>query len=103
MGINDKKAWYGIPRDQINWHPTVDPEKCTACLTCVNFCKQGVYAVEDGKPAVKHPENCVVGCRGCDTVCPMGAISHPSDEYLQELEKRKKYDTISDCCSQCKR
>lgn len=103
MSTNEKKVWHGIPRDEIKWYPTIDRDTCAACLTCVNFCKQGVYAVKDGRPVVNHPENCVVGCRGCDGVCPMGAITHPSDEYLQELEKQKKDDTISDCCSQCKR
>jgi len=99
---DNKKVWYGIPRDEIDWRPTIDTEKCIACLTCVNFCKQGVFAEADGKPKVVNPQNCVVGCRGCETVCPMGAISHPTDEYLKELEKWKKSDEISDCCSSCK-
>jgi len=99
---DDKKVWFGIPRDEIEWFPTIDTEKCIACLTCVRFCKQGVYAEVDGKPKVVNPQNCVVGCRGCESACPMRAISHPSDEYLEALKKNKKSDEISGCCSSCK-
>lgn len=100
---DNKKVWYGIPRDEIDWHPTIDPEKCVACLSCVRFCKQGVYVEEGDKPKVVNPQNCVVGCRGCESVCPMGAISHPSDDYLEQLKKDERYsDEISDCCSSCK-
>ena len=100
---DNKKVWHGIPREEIDWHPTIDTGKCVACLTCVNFCKQGVFAEADGKPKVINPQNCVVGCKGCETVCPMGAISHPSDETLEKLKKDKRYsDEISGCCSSCK-
>ncbi len=97
----ETNKWFGIPRQEIDWFPTIDKEKCTACLTCVKFCKKGVYDVLENKPKVVEPKNCVVGCRGCDTKCLVGAISHPSDEYLNELLKRKSADTVSDCCSTC--
>ncbi|MDZ7798690.1 MAG: 4Fe-4S binding protein [Patescibacteria group bacterium] len=59
------------------WFPRIDKDKCTQCLACVNFCANGVYAEKNGKPAVIKPENCVIGCRGCEKICPVGAISHP--------------------------
>ncbi len=99
---NKKKLWHGIPRDEIDWSPSIDTNKCISCLTCVHFCKQKVYAEVTGKPKVINPQNCIVGCRGCESVCPAGAISHPSDEYLDELIKKGKSDEISDCCSSCK-
>jgi len=94
---NNKKVWNGIPRDKIKWYPSVDESKCSQCLTCVSFCKQGVYEIEDGKPIVKNPLNCVVGCIGCDRICPNGAIFHPQKEYLEKLSG--KTNPTSSCCS----
>ena len=96
-----ENKWFGINRADIDWYPVIDTGKCLSCLICVRFCKKGVYAEKSGKPAVVKPKNCVVGCRGCDGKCPVGAISHPSDAYLEELIKSKTEDTISDCCSSC--
>jgi len=60
-----------------NWYPIIDYDLCTGCLTCLNFCPHGVYKPgEDGKPRVAHPENCVELCRGCQKVCPSGAIRY---------------------------
>jgi len=94
---DNRTAWNGIPRSKIRWHPTIDENKCSQCLSCVNFCKQGVYEIENGKPVVKNPLNCVVGCTGCDRICPNGAITHPSREYLEKLAG--KTDSAINCCS----
>ncbi|MDZ7612265.1 MAG: ferredoxin family protein [Candidatus Moranbacteria bacterium] len=93
--------WFGIPRSSIDWYPTIDKNKCITCLICVKFCKKGVFTVSENKPKVINPKNCVVGCRGCDAKCPVGAISHPSDEYLSELLKQKSENAVGDCCSTC--
>ena len=90
------KSWNGIPRDKIKWHPTINEEKCIRCLQCVAFCKQGVYGVKDDKPQVINPDNCVVGCTGCETICPTNAISHPPQEYLEKLTG--KATPITGCC-----
>ena len=26
----------GYPREKVNWHPTVDPDKCVKCGMCMN-------------------------------------------------------------------
>jgi len=91
------KSWNGIPRNKIKWHPTIDEEKCTHCLQCVAFCKQGVYGVKEGKPQIVNPNNCVVGCTGCDGICPVKAISHPPKEYLEKLTG--KTAPIAGCCA----
>lgn len=95
------KKWFGIPREDIDWFPTIDYSKCVGCLTCVKFCKHGVYSQKEGKPAVSSPKNCIVGCTGCDKVCPNGAIKHPSKEYLHSLTKRKDFAACS-CEGACK-
>ena len=91
------KTWNGIPRSQIKWHPIIDKNKCTQCLTCVSFCKQGVYEEKEGKPVVVNPLNCVVGCVGCESICPNQAIRHPPKDYLEKLAGKEK-PTVS-CCS----
>jgi NAD-dependent dihydropyrimidine dehydrogenase PreA subunit len=92
-----EETWHGIPRSKIPWHPTVDYEKCVGCGKCVEYCKLGAYTLEekDGKklPIVKYPDNCVVLCSGCDSICPVGAIRHPSKKQTREVIKalRKAY------------
>lgn len=63
-----------------NWYPIIDYEKCTGCLACANFCPHGVFEIDDGKPIVAHPENCVEFCRGCQKgACENEAIHYPGD------------------------
>ena len=59
-----------------DWFPVIDYGKCIGCLACVSFCKSGVYSAKAGRPAVSKPEACPKGCRGCEPVCPQGAITH---------------------------
>lgn len=88
-GCNSSSQWFGIPREEVDWFPTIDKEKCTNCLSCVSFCKKGVYENHDGQVEVIKPYNCVVGCVGCEKICPNQAISHPPKEYLTNLAKEK--------------
>lgn len=92
-----EETWHGIPRSQIPWYPTIDYEKCVSCGKCVDYCKLGTYEFEekDGKnrPIVKNPNNCVVLCTGCDSICPSGAIKHQPKKQTREIIKglRKNY------------
>jgi len=91
MTENDaNKKWRGILRKDIEWFPSIDEKKCQNCMVCVDFCRHGVYREENGKAIIVKPYNCVVGCVGCDSVCPKGAISHPSQKYLADLENSFK-------------
>jgi len=91
------EKWFGIPREEIDWFPTINYEKCTGCMACVKKCSNGVYGERKGKPKVVKPKNCVVGCTGCEPVCPVGAISHPPREYLEKLAKRKDFKVGCNC------
>ncbi len=92
-----EENWHGIPRDKIQWFPTIDYVKCIACGKCVDYCTLGTFEFEEknGKirPLVKNPYNCVVLCTGCDSICPQGAIKHPSKRITKEAIRnlRKKY------------
>ena len=93
-----EENWHGIPRKQIPWYPSIDYDKCISCGKCVEYCTLGTYEFEekDGKkrPVVKNPNNCVVFCRGCEEICPVNAITHPSEKatqkLIQKLKKAKK-------------
>lgn len=83
-------AWFaGYPREKIEWHPTIDPEKCVKCGMCMN-CGQKVYKWTKDVPVVAHPNKCVVGCTTCATLCQGNAISFPDKKSLRELYKKER-------------
>jgi NAD-dependent dihydropyrimidine dehydrogenase PreA subunit len=92
-----EETWHGIPRSEVPWYPTINYEKCISCGKCVDYCKLGAYEFEekDGKQrsVVKHPNNCVVLCTGCDKICPAKAIKHQSKKKTSEIIRklRRKY------------
>jgi ferredoxin len=89
-----EKTFEGIPRNKIFWDPIIDYNKCITCGKCVDYCHVNAFSIEekDGeKRTVVHPNKCIVFCRGCEPVCPVGAISHPSEEEtLKKIEELKK-------------
>lgn len=97
----ENNKWFGILREEIDWFPTIDYEKCSGCLACVRKCSNGVYAEEESRPKVINPKNCVVGCTGCDEICPQKAISHPPKEYLEELIKCDDFKMGCSCGGNC--
>lgn len=82
------KSEYGsIPRERIQWFPRIDPELCTGCGVCVEFCHQGVLSSDDDVRVVS-PYSCIVGCTGCMSQCPEGAISFPTLIELREMLRK---------------
>jgi len=90
------KQWRGIQREDIEWHPDIDPERCTGCRTCIDFCQNDVLEFDEAtqKAKVKNPDNCVVGCRTCARLCEACAITFPDEEkfiaYIKEKLERKR-------------
>ncbi len=91
------KKWKGIPREEISWYPTIDAEKCEGCGACVEFCKYDVLEINEsaGKARVKNPYNCPVLCQACASLCPVNAISFPTDEellamFIKKIRKKEK-------------
>lgn len=83
-----ENTYEGIPRAKIPWNPIIDYQKCVTCGKCVDFCHMEAFKIDekDGeKQTVVIPNRCVVFCRGCEDICPVGAISHPSEEKTQEI------------------
>lgn len=92
-----EEDYEGIPRNKIPWDPKIDYDKCITCGKCVEFCHMNTFKIEkkDGKKkTVVNPNQCVVFCRGCEDICPVEAISHPSEEETQRvIDKLHEADT----------
>ena len=82
------KPWHGVPREQIDWHPSVIEDACIGCGTCVTGCSRLVYRFDFDrkKPVVADPLNCMVGCTTCANTCPANAITFPPIESVLSLE-----------------
>jgi NAD-dependent dihydropyrimidine dehydrogenase PreA subunit len=88
--IKEKAPWHGIPRDQIPWLPTVDPEACIGCQLCYVTCGREVYEMHDAHAVATDPMNCAVGCTTCANICPTNAISFPTLEAVWKLERERQ-------------
>ncbi len=98
-----EETYEGVPRNKIPWSPKIDYDKCITCGKCVDFCHNNVFGFEekDGRKrtVVKNPDACVVFCRGCEEICPAGAITHPLERETQKAInklKREKSECKSD-------
>lgn len=81
-------TYMGISRKEMGWFPTIDYDKCTACISCVDFCPHGVYRMENGRPMVKYPYQCIVGCTNCKIKCTNDAISFPPTDIIDNIKKK---------------
>ena len=50
----------------------IDPEKCSQCGLCIDFCRFEAIADRNGEVAVS--ETLCDGCKLCSRICPSGAI-----------------------------
>ena len=94
-----EETYEGIPRNKIPWHPIINYEKCISCGKCVDFCHAKSFGFEekDGqkKTVVKNLNACVVICRGCEDICPSGAITHPSEKETKKIIKKLQKESLT--------
>ena len=85
-----------VPREDIPWYPTINPDLCNGCGDCKVLCKPGVFEPGPPDPAgiqrpkfvVAHPYKCLVLCDRCVAVCTSGGIMLPPKE---DFEKYVEY------------
>jgi len=79
-----------VPREKIPWYPSIDKEKCNGCQVCFQFCQRGVYTWDEKNVIAKVdlPFHCIVGCSGCQSLCPVGAISFPGLDAIMEVIRK---------------
>jgi len=81
--------WFaGVDRKEINWGPTIDPDKCVSCGMCMN-CGKKVFEWVDGKSIVARYDDCVTGCSTCMNLCLGNCISFPPLNELREFYKHR--------------
>ena len=85
-------TWKGVPRQEINWHPTINESQCTGCGMCVTSCGREVYDFDatSKKAVVSRPLQCLVGCTSCEAWCVFNAISFPDKQYVRDVIKKNK-------------
>ncbi len=93
--MSGRSHYLGIPREKIPWYPAINPDLCTNCGACINFCANEVFAAGDSHPEVVNPMNCVVGCSACARECPAEAISFMSQKELVALLQKLRQEMIA--------
>ena len=82
------ETFMGVPRDKIDWCPTIDYEICNFCMECFDFCPHDVFSKsEEQKLYIKNPDNCVVFCRACSKTCNEDALTFPEKTIVIEKIK----------------
>ncbi len=97
MSLPEKYAyWKGIPREEIDWYPYIDENKCTGCGMCVTSCGREVFSYDQQKKksVVANPLFCMVGCTSCKVWCIFNAIDFPDPQYVKDLINAKKVLTM---------
>jgi len=95
--MQDRSTYTGLPRNEIDWFPRINQEKCkpNKCdLQCVKYCPFSVFVQKGGGMVeVVNPYDCNVSDESCKFQCPYDAISFPTREELKMMLRkvRTKY------------
>lgn len=99
--------WFGVPRGDVHWGPTVDYDKCVGCGLCYITCGGRVVYDWDtlaGRPMVARLANCSPGCNTCANLCPAEAITFPEiadiraqrDQHRVVAKARKRVTALKE-------
>lgn len=97
LSDNSKSAWYGVPREEINWSPEIDYKKCIDCGLCVLECPTNVFRFDFKRHVAEviKPSKYKIGCTTCANLCLTEAIKLPLLPGLYKLMKKRN---IIDLC-----
>lgn len=79
--------------------PEINPDKCTLCRNCSNFCKYNALAALPKK--ILSFSSLCHGCGGCSFVCPAGAIEE-KPEPIGIIEKASSEFPLTFLCGTLK-
>ncbi|MCI5212788.1 MAG: 4Fe-4S dicluster domain-containing protein [Candidatus Electrothrix sp. ATG2] len=65
---------------------TIDREKCTQCLECIEVCPGKVLMLVEGRPVHAYTSRCE-RCATCLNICPEGAI------VVKNIQREKQRPT----------
>ena len=84
-----------VPREKIPWFPTINNDVCIGDKECFNFCKNDVFTWDEVNehPIVANPYHCVLGCNACMQICPVEAITFPSQQQLKQMMREAAQGT----------
>lgn len=76
-----------------SWLASIDPEQCTACGICQEYCRfDAIFANGSGTYAI-DPIQCE-GCRLCERICPSGAIQSVRSTNNHWFVSRTRHGTF---------
>ncbi len=82
-----QKDFYGLSKANI------DPERCTACLQCIETCR--FDAIQQTKSNVGVNSLKCEGCRACGLVCPEDAITYVDTVSGEVYRSNSRYGPLS--------
>jgi uncharacterized Fe-S center protein len=69
-----------------NAFPRVNPEVCTNCGICLDYCPTGAIVQKEGSAFIVE-EKCI-GCGECLVVCNVGAVKHRWDQDCFRVQEK---------------
>lgn len=77
-----------------NFIPSIDPQECTGCETCVDICHIGALKASSPQEPSLDRDTCI-GCGVCATACPADALSMARRENIYTPPENKLAQLIT--------
>ncbi|MFZ5639106.1 MAG: DUF362 domain-containing protein [Bacillota bacterium] len=94
MGLGSRSGKQMMHSDVL---PAVNPEKCTGCARCTDWCPADAIYIMEQKARI--PEDTCIGCGECTVTCPNRAIAinwKTDPDVIQEKIAEYTYGVLKD-------
>jgi uncharacterized Fe-S center protein len=94
MGLGSRSGKQMMHSDVL---PAVNPEKCTGCARCTDWCPADAIYIMEQKANI--PEDTCIGCGECTVTCPSRAIAinwKTDPDVIQEKIAEYTYGVLKD-------